>query len=319
MIKYTSYIKRILQSETIKQPMVAAIVTIVFTPFSVYLGFHLTSILSRPILSIEYAYVYREKGLCKSPKIIREINNIISHGIYTSYKMQNAMRSGFNDMSSILYSNSNIDPDNFTRSLVEFKKYVLSISLSNNEEMASLNQLSKADKTVLAIKYLSSRVNSNEGNIDKELLRYYEDRDKELKDIINRVDDAITHLNKCNESIVYINLSVLNNGATDGLVRNRGELKYHNNTYLIERSKEPSNVGSTTAVPTYVVNKSFNRIESGSVGKIEKNSMVELWYKLVSSQNFIEVCNAGGEFEIILFDQNKSIVDKKIKCSDAWR
>ena len=140
-----------------------------------------------------------------------------------------------------------------------------------------------------------------------------------MKDTINMVGEAIIHVGRCDDSTAYINLNVLNNGATDGLVRNRGELIYDNISYPIERSEDPSSDGNTMAVPTYVVNKSFSNIQSNSVGKIEKNSMVELWYMLPTGQNNKDVCNKGGEFKIVLFDQNKSIVDNRFNCRDVWR
>jgi hypothetical protein len=56
-------------------------------------------------------------------------------------------------------------------------------------------------------------------------------------------------------AIFRMKMSILNKGATDGLVRHRGSIRYRGNYHTIKRTAPPSSDLSMTFVPVYQTNK----------------------------------------------------------------
>jgi hypothetical protein len=119
---------------------------------------------------------------------------------------------------------------------------------------------------------------------------------------------------------VRLRLTLLNRGATDGLVRHHGEITYRGNVYPISRTAPPSADLKAMAVPVFQTNVSGDDYAAGSVGKIEQDSMAEFWFAFTPAaageQSSAEaVCRSGEIVEIVLFDQNRNEVRGGLECN----
>jgi hypothetical protein len=116
-----------------------------------------------------------------------------------------------------------------------------------------------------------------------------------------------------------VRLTLLNRGASDGLVRHRGKITYRGSTYDMVRTAPPSAEVNSFAVPVFQTNAA-DEYPAGSIGKIEKDSMAEFWYSFhLEGEQYdprsSSVCRPGETVDVILLDQNRTEVAATLECN----
>lgn len=311
-MQYLKWIKGCFQSELLAQPLVATILALVFAPFSIYLGFEINARLSKPVLSIEYVSRYDDKAYVNRAEIERTIDTITNDSLFGIFRNNHINQFQVFDLSSLFRSN---DETKLTASL---NKLRLLLSAEINKEKTHINELPKkdaVDKRIL-ISHLSSFDESMEDEeINNKIIALYHQKIKDAENLQSHSDNLEQLMKKSSVTITRINVSLLNKGSTDGLIRNLGYLTYNNIKFRIKKIPPPKSASNLLAVPTYVVNESFGLYFENSIGKIKNNTMSEFWFLVDATNKKVSICDEGGFYLLELLDQDKKTIKKQLPCN----
>jgi hypothetical protein len=116
-----------------------------------------------------------------------------------------------------------------------------------------------------------------------------------------------------------VRLTLLNKGATDGLVRHLGWISYGGIWHRLSRAAPPSEGVISNAVPVFQTNKTPPDFASQSVGKVPQDSMVDLWYRFSigdrTTADRPRLCSPGETIKVRLFDQNNVYISGTLECN----
>jgi len=310
-MKIFNWIKSLFQPEIIGQPLIATIIALIFAPFSIYLGFEVTSRLSKPIISIEYVTKYDQNIYTNTSEIERKINTIINSPLYRKYRMENLNNFRSIDFNFLLKGN---DKMGLSHALDKFKKYIHLDILNTKKKLKDLPNKDNIDKKVLLSELLPNEEIADE-DLEERISSFYSKKINGDKTILDKVNELDNFSKKNVISATQLNVSLLNKGSTDGLIRNLGFLTYEKIKFRIKKTPPPSNPEDLLAVPTFVVNKSFGLYAENAIGKIQKNTMSEFWFTVDVKNTQSSICANGGFYLLELFDQDKNIIKKQLSCN----
>lgn len=311
MMRVFGGIKRFFRSDLLGQPLAAAIVTLLFAPFSIYLGFEINGRLAKPIISIEYVTKFDEKIYVNMSKIRKVANKIMASRLFNKFRMENISNYQLLDIVRLLDG----DDDKFNSAISKYRFFLDAEIKKVNIDIGELSNKDFIDKKILINDLIALDETISEGELDKKILQLYNDKIDTIQEVIVTLDDLELLKNKGAIITTKLKVSLLNKGATDGLVRNVGFLTYNKIKFKIRKVPAPKKLDNFSAVPTYIVNESFGKYAENSIGKIQKNTMSEFWFlvEVKSTQN--SICNEGGSYELELFDQDKNVIRKQILCN----
>jgi len=310
-MKLLKWIKSLFKSEILGQPLAATIIALIFAPLSIYLGFEITSRLSRPIISIEYVTRFDQNIYLNASEIERKINKLVNTPIYNKFKMENFNNYRSIDLNFLLNSN---DGTRLSHALDKFKNFILLDVINIKKKLKDLPSKDIIDKKVLLSQLLFDEDIADE-DLEKKISYLFTKKLNENKIILDEID-ALDNLNKKSiASITLLNISLLNKGSTDGLIRNLGFLMYKKIKFRIKKIPPPSNPEDLLAVPTFVVNKSFGLYNENAIGKIKKNTMSEFWFTVDVKNTQSSICDDGGVYLLELLDQDKNVIKKQLSCN----
>lgn len=110
---------------------------------------------------------------------------------------------------------------------------------------------------------------------------------------------------------IRMRVSILNKGATDGLVRHTGKIEYRGKKYDLRRSSPPSS-DMTIAVPVFQTNQADEGVALQSVGKVESDSMAEFWFEFSPDEtpghDSSTICNARETVHVSLYDHERQLI-----------
>jgi hypothetical protein len=288
------------------------LIALAISPFSILVGFKLNEFLSRPVLSIEYVTTFPISEL-------RGLDGVQSYcsnsTLYKEYKEKNYNQINLQNLEAYDELSDDEVYNLINKDLLKYVAFLASLKQELNRTIANISQLKASE---VRISYLYS---TNETDlvtdVEKMRIRLNENSTDKLKNADVEMHKLDSLRNGIRLSIVStrLKLTILNRGSTDGLIRTEGNIVVGNKEYKMERTSAPS-PKIFNAVPTYNVNPNADVFYSNSVGKIEKNTMVDFWYQIVvpsDSAGCPDPC-VKGQYEIILYDQNNSKINKTEKC-----
>lgn len=284
----------------------ASLIAFAINPITQLISYKLNDHWSRPILTIEYVFVHK-------PATITNIKTIQEYfkqsKLYEQYLSKNILSTKFNfqtilnDIKGIsqnaLFEDIKNELDNFHHFLEGEKKGL-------EKEIKQTKNLSPSE---LRISLLMNADNpENEGGrkdskntlVDQLVLK------------IQEIDQALEDMLKIKKemrllvSSTQFKVSVLNKGSTDGLIRNEGSLIIGDSVYAIYRIEPPVSAKILEAVPTYNIN--YMDYETESVGRVERKTMIELWFQVDRIGDLELQENA----KVILRDQNNNKISNQI-------
>jgi hypothetical protein len=122
-----------------------------------------------------------------------------------------------------------------------------------------------------------------------------------------------------------LKISVLNRGATAGLIRNVGDLSSNGHSWQLSRCNAPKPAVDLSdlqmAVPVAVTNPSSDNERTSAVGKVEAHSMNELWFDVTAAANGDSVANLVSSYRadhlanatVVLHDHKAGTIEQKIQ------
>lgn len=311
-MKILIWIKSLLRSDIVGQPLVATVLALIFAPFSIYMGFEITGRLSRPIISIEYVTKYEEKTFLDALELEQRASKLMESSLFNRFKFEKFSSFLSYDFTFLIKKN---DKQKLVSAIFDFRNY---IHLEQSRIQKSLKELPNKDiidKRILASQILSIDEDIVDENLEQRLSFHLSAKLKEMQDLLNQLNGLEQQLHRSSVINIMLNLSILNKGSTDGLVRNIGFLTYNKIKFRIKKIPPPKNESDLLAVPTYVVNKSFGLYSENAIGKIQKNTMSEFWFFVDEKNTKGTICDKGGFYSLELFDQDKRIIRKKFPCN----
>ncbi len=292
----------------------ASILAFAISPFSVLLGFQLNEYLSRAILSIEYISsnpIYKVNGL-DSVKYYFQ-----SSPLYNEFK-RNSINTGVIDLQYLENYANDFPPeeliDVIKNNILQFQQYLVNEDIATKKRIAKIDNLKPSEVRTAFL--FETDANEDENNIENMRIRL-KSKLSEKSLLTQQAQNQMLRFSQLlSRDLISVRLkiTILNNGSTDGLVRNEGKIILGQDTFVLERTSPPIVRNPTNAVPTFNVNPS-NEYSSNSVGRIEKNTMVDFWYgiKIQPNTSCPDICSRGS-YKVILYDQKNSPIKTDKKC-----
>jgi hypothetical protein len=318
--------------------LIAAGVVILLSPFSLYLSNWLTEHFSRPIMSLEYAECYKEDLRIPIPAQA-------AHDFLASDGFQEIVTKeprAFSRLPELVQGARDLSPSEYRSVQKTLQAFVVHLS-ERMSKLVSLKTAAEAKPPVEEARRLAAEYNGippdfaplggDASSISSDLLQKI-DHDcglySESLELARKLTAALEGLGKDTPVRLRLKMSILNRGGTDGLIRNLGRITFNrtNLTLPIKRTGPmgPASPLSPMAVPVTVVNAMDEAKPSGSVGKVEKNSMSEFWFEVDSAnltpdarKRYAAVTSASqvGGFDVVLFDQEKHTISLTTESATA--
>ena len=293
------------------------LIAFAISPISIFMGFKLNDYLARPILSIEY--ISAKPTIQISGKDVIQKYFTVSE-LYHQFVMQSAGPNSI-DLQKFQPETENIAQTELLSSIfTQFDLYLNYITAQINtfkRKESDLNLMRRSELGIDAAFYLEPGIDIIDTTLLRSLLR--KEFDEKIRLLGKEADEVKQLKNQVIPIVSNIELKVtiLNKGSSDGLLRNTGIITIGDSTYHLERIPEPLSQNILNAVPTFNVNPGSDLLLSNSVGRIGKNTMLDLWYKITSTQSgtsCTDLCKSG-RYKIILYDQNNEEIYKTEICT----
>jgi hypothetical protein len=291
---------------------------LLLTPLIVQCSFSSDRAAASARLSIEYALL-SASSLPLADDASQLIQQISRHAIYREYVLTRGMSGQLFDIAMFSIQGSNPSP--ITRSKLKaevtaFIDYIGRYRSERTTEKSSLATLSENKLRLLAFPMLN--------HLPTETSSLRDSVSEALDERIVQIDALTEAASKLNDRLpagdvseIQVKLTLLNKGATDGLVRNEGWIIYRDHRYEMERAAPPSTELTGPAVPVFQTNPSDSDFSPQSVGKIETDAMTELWYTFSPegiAVNPAALCGNDELIKVILYDQNNKEVSAELEC-----
>jgi hypothetical protein len=296
------------------------VIALLAAPFVVPLAFERDRTVAEPKISIEYAFLSRHSQ--QLPQSVAEfIKQLSQKPIYIAYSQARILSGKFTSISTFSVPGARLSAElrhQLLTEIADFRKFLVELEQEFDAQQEKLALLNNEDLKGFAFTVLDDHT-----TLDKSAPREF--LSNSLKEKKLKANSLLVDVEKLEKAVtssipeVRLRLALLNRGATDGLVRHHGKLKYREEEYVILRTSSPSADFNALAVPVFQTNKQADDYAPGSVGKIEQDSMAEFWYsfklKSGSEQNMVSLCREGEKITVTLFDHNKRDVIGHLDCN----
>lgn len=301
--------------------MVASVITLLLSPFSQTISYYMTEYLSRPIMSVEYVDLVRSAPAFVPPS--EAIEDLIRSPAYMSYvsshlELTYTLSLGLHKRASA----SEIDTISQTviTLIHRLKKREDRIRLAR-EQINDRDYASDPKSVISAYfggefnPYATS--NAPTAKIKEAFLTQIgaeDDRDSSLLRLTEKLKAALDDIRLPSTGLT-LKVSVENRGNTDGLVLNKAILSIQSvPVSVIPLSRvpapKPTRPDDGLAVRTVVTNPPETAVQ-GSVGRVEKHTMTEFWFRCADESRpeyraaikaLLNAHRSEG-FSVTLFDQ----------------
>lgn len=314
--------------------IVGAFVALLVSPFTQSLAFLINEHLARPILSIEYVEVVPEEQPVSFPA--KEVQALLTSQGYRSGLMRGVGAEP--GLMVFQVPKDTATPTEIHSLKVATERFVKAIEQRTMDIGAFRKTLgpgsTEAQVREVAAKYQGSVISmvqmGDVRSLRASLLAAIEAESATLAETIDLGKAVLTAIGQASDRVpqkIKFKLSVLNRGSTDGLIRHAGELRIpkDNLTVKIRRSLPPTKPNANAlfamAVPVAVMNPAPDTERTTSVGKVEKNSMIEFWMEIDETMTpknafsaFAELAfhDQLGEVTIVLSDHQDKKIERKV-------
>ncbi|TKB25455.1 hypothetical protein FCL47_12985 [Desulfopila sp. IMCC35006] len=307
------------------------VIALIAAPMVVPFTFQRERAAAEPDLSIEYAFL-SEQSRPLPKDIVELMNRMLNQQRYLEFVSASMVEGERDNLLVHITPGARLSPEiigHIVSGTSAFQDYLEQLLRELERQKAQLKTLDLKELSTLAFHILDDQLPSDENALRATVGSALNDKIAGVKSLVadaNRIQEAI----KVNTSDILVRVMLLNKGARDGLVRNRGKLVYRDDrdrdrkrdpvlVYEMERTPPPSAELNTMSVPVFQTNEPEDYYATRSVGKIEKDSMAEFWYQLSSKTNQVSdvfrLCQQGEQLEVILNDHNKAEVPGgKLNC-----
>lgn len=310
----------------IRSALIATLVAVILSPLSLTISNKLNQHFSRADLSIENVDAIREETMVSIPlEAFTHLLNSEGFRGRIARSMENARRvAGFEHIEKGL---SEAQFRSFKKAIIDFqeetkKREARLAALIKDAEVAS----SAVDVQVISAGYLDIPVEFAPKTDDPkktlaELSPQLTSEHVSTEELLVLIDNFVRLLDAAEKDAMgqlYLKVSILNRGSSDGLVRNQGVIVIASLGLRVPITRTTERKAASPlenlAVPVSVVSSSDEGWHSGSVGKVEKNSMSEYWFALdrvdrsprviMMLRRVLSAKNLG-ECQLILYDQER--------------
>jgi len=276
---------------------------------------------AKPKISIEYAFLSRQSQSIPND-VANQITEASRQSIYRAFVQSRLMSGARADMAAFLVPGSRLGPEMRQQLLVEaaaLREYLDQLQKELGAQKSSLAQLPEEELRSFAFSVLDDPSSLDEANPREFLSKALSEKASSvasLRELVAKLENIVT----TSVPEIRVRLTLLNRGATDGLVRHHGEIKYRGETYSMTRTAPPSSDLNQLAVPVFQTNAGGDDFSAGSVGKIEQDSMGEFWYAFrpkpePRDADLKTLCRPGERVSVLLYDQNRSAVRGTVECN----
>jgi uncharacterized membrane protein len=277
--------------------------------------------LARPILSVEYAFLMRDQQ--PLPDAVKQlVGAITGNRLYTEFLTARLTDGHLFDLRSVHdIPGSRLSPamrKKFAEALAAYRQHLEQAQRATAAARQGLDAMPPSELRKLAFLNLEGLPSGSDAELRQRLEEQLEGKGDRLRGALDQVatlQGALTG----EATNVRMRLSILNRGATDGLIRHHGEIRYRGDTYVIKRTPAPSSDLSMMAVPVFQTNEASDSIALQSVGKIERDSMAEFWFEFVRKGDAVgsgsELCRPAEELAVTLYDHDKRPIVGRLECN----
>lgn len=273
--------------------IVGGLVALALSPLTTPLSFMLNEHLARPILRVEYVEIVREDAPVPLP--YKEIGEVVRSPAYRTL-----LQSGFGFDTQLMSFR-----DRESATLPEAKSLNAAVARliftfrTRHQELVGLQRTLDGQPNEKQLRDIVQRYSLQTALMsaavpDPRLLknmvipRIATDIDslKEGIQASQRLKTALDRLGPSTRGKIWLKVSIVNRGSTDGLVRNAGEFRSSGIDLVhIKRSNgpaflRPSVSASHAGVPVNVLNAPPVEDRASGVGKVEKHSLAEFWFEV---------------------------------------
>lgn len=273
--------------------LIGAFITLILSPFSIFLGFWLNNVLSRPILSIQHASVGE---IVTHPKLPQTNYSL-------TLQLQQLDGVDIQDIYRPVFINS-LESDRVIEKLENLAKTIrvkyqgISDSDTTLERLKTHPEFRKIIGSDLQVELLESMSPEKRGSVFRSKVNGYKEKQRKLDSELTKIADKLREGRKCE---IYASVMVLNKGGTEGLIKSKANFMNKNNQEIVfvETDPPPSfNPDSLNAVPTFITNKEIRFLKaSDSVGSAPERKMTKFWFRA-------EQATCGEKIEYIILESH---------------
>ena len=268
--------------------LVGSLIAIILTPISQGLSHYLSQFLSRPVLSIEYIEAVAQPQTLALDTA--KLESLTSSQAYTGQLLANqhlmlALASIQRPLSREQASVATARLSSFIDDLQSRISRIPSIERELQRENIPAKIVSIVQSYTGPLFSSLPFASDPPESMKIAFRQHLSSESKSLGDMAKTLRGIVDEIQgmKFPVSDTQFKLSILNKGGTDGLIRSTGTLEFSESqlTVPIVRTSAPKQAGIPAvlgAVQVAVTNQPDNSVTPLSVGKIEKNSMVEFWF-----------------------------------------
>jgi len=270
--------------------------------------------LARPLLSLEYVFLMRDSH--NLPETVRTLaESLAESDVYTDF-FNDAMQRGKRPMDLRMTSslpNTRLGPEmarDLSDTVDSFREFLDQAAGRIANQQRNVGQMSTDELRQWAFLHVDGPAPLGDealrGAVTAQL-----DRDGQDVESARNGAAMLQQALATGSGGLRMRVSILNKGATDGLVRHKGEIVYRGTTYELKRSSPPSS-DMTIAVPVFQTNQPDEGVALQSVGKVESDSMAEFWFDFSPSggagPNPVRICEEGEKVTVMLYDHERQLI-----------
>lgn len=273
--------------------LVGAFITLILSPFSIFLGFWLNNVLSRPILSIQHASVGE---IVTHPKIPQTNYSL-------TLQLQQLAGADIQNLYRPVFINSQ-QSDQLINEVENWAKTfrVKHQNIADNEatldELKAHQEFEEIIGSDLQVELLNSMSPDKRHTEIRSKVRSYKKKYMSLDLETSKIAEKLRQGRKCE---IYASIMVLNKGGTEGLIKSKAKFLNENSEEVVflETDPPPSfDPDSLNAVPTFITNKEIKFLKaSDSVGSAPERKMTKFWFRA-------EKAKCGEKIEYIILESH---------------
>jgi len=308
-------------------------------PISQILSFELGEHLSRPILSIEYVEPIIHRSSIRIPT--SELAELVGSPSFQFASLQGI--AGVQQLRTFQTSSEQLDPSETERLRGICAR--ISESIGNRlDNLAAWQDRLEADNSESDVREIATQLLGSQAaaaafvnDVDtlkamiSSQINYQVQSISALKDDIDVLTKKLSASQEEGISNIVLKVSVLNQGRTDGLIRNIGEMRIGGRDIVVplHRTEPVENtspkINLFQSVPVTVTNQQREATRRRGVGSVDSNSMSEYWFEADRDRladatwERIEeaVADPGQQITLVLYDQDEARVEGAFSLSDT--
>lgn len=289
-------------------------------PLIIQANFHTDRWAQKADLSVEYAFLTARVPPISSraSELIVEISRHPLYHVYVRERVANGLPfapSAFGRTGPGLSARARKE---LHSDLTSFAEHLARSRVELERNRASLQTLGADALHTLAFR-LGTQPAPDDSASREAVSRVLGQRLSQIDELAAAVVDLKTQVESPQAPAVMVRLTLLNSGATDGLVRHKGLVVYRGKQRRLLRVPPPAADFSSAAIPVFQTNPTDSDFAPQSIGKIERDSMTDFWYQFSlapDEQVTPELCAPGESVRVTLFDQNLDEVSGVVACNE---